>query len=88
MQQIKPDYFIRMYNSITNGRSNSSSSSSGIDAAYIDFLELVSFFLAMYYRYLLASALREMEINEDLTEAPRDCNTSGAVWETGKTYFK
>jgi len=37
--------------------------------------------------YLLASALREMESNEDLTEAPRDCNTSGAVWETGKTYF-
>ena len=39
-------------------------------------------------RYLLASALREMESIENLTEAPRDCNTSGVVWQTGKTYFE
>nr|CAG4649931.1 EOG090X00ST [Sida crystallina] len=37
--------------------------------------------------YLLASALRAMQSSENITEAPKDCNSSGAVWETGKTYF-
>ena len=29
-----------------------------------------------------------MEKEEELTEAPKDCNSSGAIWETGKTYFE
>nr|CAG4646802.1 EOG090X00ST [Megafenestra aurita] len=38
--------------------------------------------------YLLSSALREMQGSENLTEAPQDCNISGAVWETGRVYFE
>nr|CAG4644557.1 EOG090X00ST [Leptodora kindtii] len=38
--------------------------------------------------YLLASALRDMRKMENLTEAPKDCNSSGAIWETGKMYFE
>lgn len=40
-------------------------------------------------RYLLSSALREMEVSErDMTEPPQDCNSSGAIWETGRIYFE
>nr|CAG4639777.1 EOG090X00ST [Daphnia pulex] len=39
--------------------------------------------------YLLSSALREMEVSErDMTEPPQDCNSSGAIWETGRIYFE
>lgn len=39
--------------------------------------------------YLLSSALREMEGSEkDITAPPQDCNSSGAVWETGRLYFE
>ncbi|XP_059351221.1 glutamate [NMDA] receptor subunit 1-like isoform X2 [Daphnia carinata] len=39
--------------------------------------------------YLLSSALREMEGSErGITAPPQDCNSSGAVWETGRLYFE
>lgn len=38
--------------------------------------------------YILALALREMYHNENITEAPRNCNSSGTTWETGKKFFK
>jgi len=41
-----------------------------------------------FNRYLLSSALKEMEASETLTEAPKDCNSSGAVWDTGRLYFE
>lgn len=34
--------------------------------------------------YVLASAIKEMMIrNETLTEAPKDCDDSGTIWESG-----
>ena len=33
-------------------------------------------------------ALRELDDKENVTEAPSNCNTSGAVWETGKRLFE
>ena len=42
----------------------------------------------MNSRDLLSAALREMKSEvAELTEAPKDCNSSGAVWETGRVYF-
>jgi hypothetical protein len=37
--------------------------------------------------YVLAHALKEMMINETITEAPKDCDDSGVFWETGKKLF-
>lgn len=37
--------------------------------------------------YVLASALKEMMVNETITEAPKDCDDSGVFWETGKKLF-
>lgn len=36
---------------------------------------------------MLASALKEMMVNETITEAPKDCDDSGVFWETGKKLF-
>lgn len=33
--------------------------------------------------YVLAAAIKEMMINETITVAPKDCDDSGAIWETG-----
>ncbi|XP_045473590.1 glutamate [NMDA] receptor subunit 1 [Harmonia axyridis] len=40
--------------------------------------------------YILASALRDMNINKtiQITEAPKDCDNSGSIWETGKELFQ
>lgn len=38
-------------------------------------------------RYVLASALRDMNQTTEITEAPKDCDNSGSIWETGKTLF-
>lgn len=32
---------------------------------------------------MLAAAIKEMMINETITEAPKDCDDSGAIWESG-----
>uniref|UniRef100_A0A336MEH8 Glutamate [NMDA] receptor subunit 1 n=1 Tax=Culicoides sonorensis TaxID=179676 RepID=A0A336MEH8_CULSO len=37
--------------------------------------------------YVLASAIKEMMPNETITEAPKDCDDSGTIWETGKKIF-
>ncbi|KAL7018717.1 hypothetical protein ACKWTF_010879 [Chironomus riparius] len=37
--------------------------------------------------YVLAHALKEMMVNETITEAPKDCDDSGVFWETGKKLF-
>nr|WHU27574.1 NMDA receptor 1 [Matsumurasca onukii] len=37
--------------------------------------------------YVLASALRDMNQTENITEAPKDCDNSGSIWETGKVLF-
>ncbi|XP_014240013.1 glutamate [NMDA] receptor subunit 1 [Cimex lectularius] len=38
--------------------------------------------------YVLASALRDMNQTRNITEAPKDCDNSGSIWETGKTLFE
>ncbi|KAG8230219.1 hypothetical protein J437_LFUL010847 [Ladona fulva] len=38
--------------------------------------------------YVLASALRDMNEKENITEAPNDCDNSGSIWETGKLLFE
>ncbi|XP_035708821.1 glutamate [NMDA] receptor subunit 1 isoform X2 [Folsomia candida] len=37
---------------------------------------------------VLAVSLKEMDKNEAIHEAPRECNTSGTTWETGKMLFE
>ncbi|XP_018320264.1 glutamate [NMDA] receptor subunit 1 [Agrilus planipennis] len=37
--------------------------------------------------YVLASALRDMNQTKIITEAPKDCDNSGSIWETGKDLF-
>lgn len=37
--------------------------------------------------YVLAAAIKEMMRNETITEAPKDCDDSGAIWESGKRMF-
>ncbi|XP_044018621.1 glutamate [NMDA] receptor subunit 1 isoform X2 [Aphidius gifuensis] len=37
--------------------------------------------------YVLVSALREMNETKTITEAPKDCDNSGSIWETGKELF-
>lgn len=37
---------------------------------------------------ILAQALLELHKKENVTEAPSNCNTSGALWETGKRLFE
>lgn len=34
--------------------------------------------------YVLASAIKEMITNETITEAPKDCDDSGTIWESGE----
>ncbi|KAJ8975945.1 hypothetical protein NQ317_010880 [Molorchus minor] len=38
-------------------------------------------------RYVLASALRDLNQSKEITEAPKDCDNSGSIWETGKNLF-
>jgi len=40
------------------------------------------------YSYVLASALRQMNQTEVITEAPKDCGNTGQIWETGKALFE
>lgn len=40
------------------------------------------------YRYVLALALRDMNQTENITEAPKDCDNSGSIWESGKVLFE
>lgn len=44
--------------------------------------------LLMILRNVLAQALLELHQEENVTQAPSNCNTSGAVWETGKQLFE
>lgn len=37
--------------------------------------------------YVLASALRDMNQTKEITEAPKDCDNSGSIWETGRELF-
>ncbi|KAK0095902.1 hypothetical protein PV326_007060 [Microctonus aethiopoides] len=37
--------------------------------------------------YVLVSALREMNETMAITDAPKDCDNSGSIWETGKELF-
>ncbi|RZC38050.1 ANF receptor and/or Peripla BP 6 domain containing protein, partial [Asbolus verrucosus] len=37
--------------------------------------------------YVLASALRDLNQTKDITEAPKDCDDSGQIWETGRDLF-
>ncbi|XP_048518841.1 glutamate [NMDA] receptor subunit 1 isoform X1 [Dendroctonus ponderosae] len=37
--------------------------------------------------YVLASALRDMNQSKEITAAPKDCDNSGATWETGRQLF-
>ncbi|XP_055607534.1 glutamate [NMDA] receptor subunit 1 isoform X2 [Uranotaenia lowii] len=38
--------------------------------------------------YVLASAIKEMmTFNETITEAPKDCDDTGSIWESGKKMF-
>lgn len=40
-----------------------------------------------FFRYVLASALRDMNQSKEITAAPKDCDNSGSIWETGKDLF-
>ncbi|BET00931.1 Glutamate [NMDA] receptor subunit 1 [Nesidiocoris tenuis] len=37
---------------------------------------------------VLVSALRDMNQTRNITEAPKDCDNSGSIWETGKSLFE
>lgn len=38
--------------------------------------------------YVLASAINQMNLmNETITESPKDCDDSGALWDSGKRIF-
>ncbi|KAL1491040.1 hypothetical protein ABEB36_011696 [Hypothenemus hampei] len=37
--------------------------------------------------YVLASALKDMNQSKEITAAPKDCDNSGSIWETGKDLF-
>lgn len=37
--------------------------------------------------YVLAAAVKEMIANETITEAPKDCDDSGVIWESGNILF-
>lgn len=45
-------------------------------------------FICLFFRYVLASALRDMSKTQLITEAPKDCDNSGSIWETGKLLFE
>ena len=40
------------------------------------------------HRNILAMALNELDAEKNVTAAPSNCNTSGALWETGKQLFE
>ena len=42
----------------------------------------------MFLRSILAQALLELHLKENVTEAPSNCNTSGNLWETGRRFFE
>ena len=44
--------------------------------------------IIFFSRNILAQALLELHGKENVTSAPSNCNTSGAVWETGKRLFE
>ena len=51
---------------------------------YYGYHDLIYF---LFDRYVLVSALREMNETKSITEAPKDCDNSGSIWETGKELF-
>jgi len=42
----------------------------------------------VYCRYILASAITDMNRTKTITPPPADCDNSGAIWDTGKTLFE
>nr|CAG4640619.1 EOG090X00ST [Eulimnadia texana] len=38
--------------------------------------------------YIIASALKDLQKTEEVTEPPKDCDNSGIIWETGKSLFE
>lgn len=62
---------------------------------YCKFIKKTIYFLlfalvllkAIICRYVLASALRDLNQSNTITVAPKDCDNSGSVWETGKDLF-
>ena len=51
-------------------------------------MQLTSKDKILYFRYILAQALLELHGKENVTQAPSNCNKSGAVWLTGKLLFE
>lgn len=47
----------------------------------------VSNLIKLAFRYVLASALRDLNQTKEITEAPKDCDDSGQIWETGRDLF-
>lgn len=41
----------------------------------------------LVFSYVLASALRDLNQTKEITEAPKDCDDSGQIWETGRDLF-
>ena len=48
---------------------------------------LVVYKFYFVFRYVLASALRDLNQTKEITEAPKDCDDSGQIWETGRDLF-
>jgi hypothetical protein len=44
--------------------------------------------VSCHFSNILAQALLELHKKENVTEAPSNCNASGALWQTGKTLFE
>jgi len=42
----------------------------------------------VYCRYILASAITDMNRTKTIAPPPADCDNSGAIWDTGKTLFE
>lgn len=63
---------------------------------YLHFLKIIfiylhtkkSFPILFLLSYILAAAIRDMNEAEVITEAPKDCDDTGTVWETGKLLFE
>ncbi len=44
--------------------------------------------LFLSFRNVLSQALRELHKNDNVTQAPSNCNKSGNLWETGIRFFE
>ena len=54
----------------------------------INFNFAINLSILNFFRNILAQALLELHKKENVTEAPSNCNTSGALWQTGKRLFE